>query len=231
MVAFRESELNGDERIVANLHPHAIVLARSVIALVASIAFGLWVTLGWKPEGSVGGIVKVLAAAAVVASLVYFLAQWTSMMTEQFVVTSDRCVFRRGILSKSGVEIPHDRINTVFFNQTPLERFVRCGSLSLESAGERGIETIEHVRDPIRVQQIIYEQIEANENRRFDRMGRSTTGAGCATVPAASVADEISKLAALLADGHISTEEFNSQKAVLLGRGSDGEAPTQPGRP
>lgn len=145
--------------MVLDLHPHAIVLGKSIASLVVSIIAGLLVLFVWDSDGNLHKIVGWLVIAAIVISLIYFLAQWVSMMTTQFVVTTYRCVFRDGIFAKSGIEIPLSRINTVFFNQTMLERMVGCGSIALESAGERGTATFDHVRNPVQVQHTIYEQI------------------------------------------------------------------------
>ena len=65
------------------------------------------------------------------------------------------------------------------------------------------------------MQQVLYQQMEDNENRKFDRV----------RAPAAqvSVADELAKLAALHDQGHLSDAEFAAQKAKLIGDG--GQAP------
>ena len=79
----------------------------------------------------------------------------------------------------------------------------------IESAGENGVQMFEDVRDPIGVQQTLYQEMEENENRKFDRVR--------APEPQASVADELAKLAALHDQGHLSEAEFAAQKARLLG--------------
>lgn len=165
-MTLKQSELQSGEEIVLDLHPHAIVLTKSIVALVVSIALGLFVRFGWDSDGGLYRIVSWLVIVAIVLSLLYFLAQWVSMMTTQFVVTTHRCVFRDGIFAKSGIEIPLSRINTVFFHQTILERLVGCGRVSLESAGEKGTATFEHVRNPVKVQHTIYEQIKNLSDQR-----------------------------------------------------------------
>lgn len=217
-MAFKSSELHDTEQLVLDLHPHPITLFRSVVALTVSIIFGLWVSLWWRPEGTTWAVFRVIIAAAVIGALIYFIVQWVNLITQHFVITTDRCIFRQGVFAKSGVEIPLERINTIFFRQTVLERMVGCGSLALESAGERGTETIEHVRNPVKVQHVIYKQIEDNENRKFDRIGVNNPGLG-ASAPS-STADEIAKLASLLEQGHLSQEEFEAQKAALLAGGN-----------
>ena len=111
-------------------------------------------------------------AWAIWLTLKYF--QWR--MT-YFVVTSRRVIYRTGVVSKHGVEIPLERINTVFFNQSILERMIGAGDLGIESAGERGMETFENVRKPSLVQNEIYRQMEANNQRMYGSMHQAAAPA------------------------------------------------------
>ncbi len=83
----------------------------------------------------------------------------------------------------------------------------------IESAGESGRQAFSDVRKPSAVQNEIYRQIEANENRKFDRIGRQPS----TPAPAVSVADELEKLDRLRRDGVLSEAEFAAQKSRLLG--------------
>ena len=186
------------------------MLAKGVVILVAAILFGGFVKFGLILTGTLNDFASGMAALFVIGALLYFLQRWIAWISTNFVVTTDRCIYREGIIAKKGVEIPLDRINTVFFNQGIIDRMVGAGTLTIESAGEHGVQTFEDVRNPIGVQQELYQQMEDNENRKFDRVRSPATPV--------SAADEISKLAALRDDGHITQAEFESQKAVLLGQ-------------
>ncbi len=199
-----------------DLHPHWIMLAKGVVILIAAIVFGGFVQFGLILSGTLNSFASGMAALFVIGALFYFLQRWIAWISTNFVVTTDRCIYREGIISKRGIEIPLERINTVFFNQGIIDRMVGAGTLTIESAGEHGVQTFEDVRNPIAVQQELYQQMEDNENRKFDR------GRGPSTP--VSAADEIAKLAALRDEGHITQAEFDSQKAVLLGQ----QAPPTP---
>ena len=199
-----------------DLHPHWIMLAKGVVILIAAIIFGGFVQFGVILTGTLNSFASGMAALFVIGALFYFLQRWIAWISTNFVVTTDRCIYREGIISKRGIEIPLERINTVFFNQGIIDRMVGAGTLTIESAGEHGVQTFEDVRNPIAVQQELYQQMEDNENRKFDR------GRGPSTP--VSAADEIAKLAALRDEGHITQAEFDSQKAVLLGQ----QAPPTP---
>jgi uncharacterized membrane protein YdbT with pleckstrin-like domain len=207
-VAFDSSNLHRDEKVVLDLHPHWIMLVKGVVILVITIVIGIWV-LTWDLDGTTEQIVKAAAGLAIIASLLYMLQRWIAWVSTNFVVTTDRCIYREGIVSKRGVEIPLERINTVFFNQSVVDRVIGAGTLTIESAGENGVQTFEDVRDPIGVQQVLYQEMEDNENRKFDRVR--------APAQQMSVADEIAKLAQLHDQGHLSDAEFAAQKSRLLG--------------
>ncbi len=207
-MAFDSSNLHRDEKVVLDLHPHWIMLVKGVVILLVTIGLGIWV-LTWDLDGTTEQIVKAAAGLAIIASLLYMLQRWIAWVSTNFVVTTDRCIYREGIVSKRGVEIPLERINTVFFNQSVVDRMIGAGTLTIESAGENGVQTFEDVRDPIGVQQVLYQEMEDNENRKFDRVR--------APAQQMSVADEIAKLAQLHDQGHLSDAEFAAQKARLLG--------------
>lgn len=140
--------------------------------------------------------------------------RWT---TTNFVLTGDRIISRNGVLSKSGIEIPLQRVNTVFFKQSVFERMVGAGDLTIESAGERGSETFSDIRRPAEVQREIYVQMEENSNRDYRRMGQYVADAGAGSGSPVSVASELEKLDELRRRGVLDEAEFQRQKARLLG--------------
>lgn len=207
---YDRSNLHATERIVVDEHPHWIMMFWSVVWVVLSIAFGIWV-LGVVSIGNdfLAKGVKWFAVALIVVAVLYLLQRLVKWYSTNFVITTDRCIYREGIISKRGIEIPLERINTVFFHQHLFERLVRAGDLMIESAGTGGEQQFEDIRNPVAVQNILYQTMEDNENRKFDR----------ARVPAdgGSVADEITKLVALRDQGHLTDAELEAQKAQLLG--------------
>jgi uncharacterized membrane protein YdbT with pleckstrin-like domain len=136
-------------------------------------------------------------------------------------VTSDRLIYRHGVLSKHGIEIPLDRVNTVFFRQSIFERMVGAGDLVIESASETGRQRFSNVRKPSAVQNEIYRQIEANENRKYDRVGVSAAAGTTAAQTAddtESIPAQIRQLDELRKQGVLTEEEFSRKKQQLLDR-------------
>ena len=200
---FSTKLLNEDEDIVLDLHPHWEFFLKPALALIAALALGA-VVVNKVSEGAIefGSGVLVLIA------LGWFGLTYAKWATTNFVVTTDRLIYRHGVLAKHGIEIPLDRVNTVFFSQSIFERMVGSGDLVIESAGEMGRQNFSNVRKPSAIQNEIYKQTEANENRKFDRINP-----GVAT---ASIPEQISQLDALRQQGVLSQAEFDQKKQQLL---------------
>jgi uncharacterized membrane protein YdbT with pleckstrin-like domain len=56
------------------------------------------------------------------------------------VLTTRRVLVREGILSRSGIDIPINRINTVQFRHSLIDRLLGCGTLVIESASDEPLE-------------------------------------------------------------------------------------------
>ena len=206
---FPRKLLNESEDVVLDLHPHWWFLAKQTLALLAAIVVGALVLVNDDNDITGNGIVRVLAGLLILLALGWWGFRYLDWRTTNFVVTTDRLIYRHGVLAKHGIEIPLERVNNVLFSQRLFERLLGAGDLIIESAGESGRQAFSDVRKPSAVQNEIYRQIEANENRKFDRIGR---GGG-----SSSVADELAKLEQLRRDGVLSDAEFAAQKARLLG--------------
>jgi uncharacterized membrane protein YdbT with pleckstrin-like domain len=198
--------LNDGEEVVLDLHPHWWFLAKPTAALLGAIVLGVLVLLNVD-----NGIVQLLAGFLILAALGWWLRRYLGWRTTNFVVTTDRLIHRHGVLAKHGIEIPLERVNNVLFSQRIFDRLLGAGDLVIESAGESGRQAFSDVRKPSAVQNEIYRQIEANENRKFDRIGQ-----GHAMGASVSVADELAKLDQLRRNGVLSEDEFAAQKARLL---------------
>jgi uncharacterized membrane protein YdbT with pleckstrin-like domain len=208
-VPFSRKLLNEDEDIALDLHPHWEYFIKSGAALVLAVVFGVFVLTRGNPPAAIEAIAGVL----VLAALIWFGLTYARWSTTNFVVTTDRLIYRHGVLAKHGVEIPLERVNTVFFSQSILERMVGSGDLVIESAGELGRQNFSNVRKPSAVQNEIYRQMESNENRKFDRIGNRGQPATGQTVP-----EQIQALDALRQQGVLTDAEFQAKKADLLNR-------------
>lgn len=202
-MAFPLRLLNEREGIVLDLHPHwwffigpASLLTLAIVGLISAQAI------------DAADELKIVNAGIAIAGLTWLAGRYARWITTNFVVTTDRVIYRSGVLGKSGTEIPLDRVNTMFFNQSIFERLLRSGDLIIESGGETGKQTFSDISRPSMVQNTIYQQIEANEMRT----------AGAAHSRQSSIAEELRGLEELRQQGVLSEEEFQAGKEKLLGQ-------------
>jgi len=216
-VPYPEDSLHPNEDLVLDLHPHWWFIAKSVIVVVAAVIFGVVVLAIGLPDP-----VKVLAALVVLGSLVWFLDRYARWVTIHFVLTSDRVIYRSGLVAKRGIEIPLENINAIHFEQRVFERLLGLGDLKIDSASIQGFSVFDDIQHPDKVQNEIYLQMEANDQRRFRGMPGNQPGApGAPAAPAPpvlSVPEQLEKLSELRDRGVITDEEFQAKKTELLGR-------------
>jgi uncharacterized membrane protein YdbT with pleckstrin-like domain len=151
-MGFPQKLLGEDEVLVLVLRPHIKRLVGPVLLLlvIAPLAGYLAAVV---PDGPLAPWLR--AAVAVAAGLVLlrwtlwpFLVWWNTV----YAVTSRRLVMRQGVFSRSGHDMPLTRLNDVSFSHDMIERMLGCGTLVVESAGERGqvvladVPRVEHVQ-------------------------------------------------------------------------------------
>jgi uncharacterized membrane protein YdbT with pleckstrin-like domain len=208
-VPYPQKLLRNDEQIVLDLHPHLWYLFPRLLLMVAAIVVGIWAAAAGAP-GWLSGFVGVL----VVIATGWWLIRLAGYLSTNFVLTTDRVVYRSGVLRKTGQEIPLERINTVFFEQRVWERVIKAGNVAVESGGESGRTHFTDIRNPEQVVNEIHTQMDANEDRGNDRVGQA---AARGVTSGLSNAEQLEKLAQLHASGALTDAEFEAQKRQLLG--------------
>jgi uncharacterized membrane protein YdbT with pleckstrin-like domain len=207
-MAFPRRLLIEGEELVLDLRPHPVALVRAVLVGLLVVAVWIYALPKIGDEGFWGTVGWVVVAVGLVALIWWPLRDLVRFLTSVFAVTSDRIIHRSGFIAKRSMEIPLEAINDVRFQQNVFERMINSGDLIISSASEQGREVFKDIRNPESVQKTIYHQGELNKQRMMSGGGHRAAG---------SVADELGKLDKLRADGVISEEEFQAQKAKLLG--------------
>ena len=193
------------EVVALDLRPHWWFFAGPLFSGIPVLALGI---LASRQDGDLGVALWYVTLAAALGWAVWLGSRLVSWQTTHFVITSERLVFRSGILAKHTRDIPLEKVNDLASSQSLFERLIGAGDLVIESAGERGQEVFSDIPHPDAVQQEIYRQMEANQARM--------TGGGPVRPP--SVTDQIAALADLLDRGAISPAEYEAKKAQLLDR-------------
>lgn len=166
-MGYPENVLADDEQVVLHRHPHwkrllgpalVLVLASALAAFVAAVVN----QTDWEQTAK-----NILFAviAAIWLMTIGWLTLWPffSWWTTHFVITDRRVMFRHGLLTRTGIDIPLARINSVEFSHGLIDRMVRTGTLIIESASQDPLE----FHDIPRVEQVhslLYHEV-------FDTLG------------------------------------------------------------
>jgi uncharacterized membrane protein YdbT with pleckstrin-like domain len=221
-VPYPKKLLNEGEEVALDLRPHWWYFAKQILTGIP--LFILLILLLAKTHGTVFHWSFLVWAAIGVVWAMWLVHAYSKWNFTHFVVTTNRVIYRTGVLSKRGVEIPMERINNINFHQGIFERFIGAGDLDIESAGKDGQSHFDDIWHPDAVQQELYRMMEANARKRAGWAAPPQGAPAPAPVPATPAApqqgvpEQLTQLAELRDKGVITAAEFEAKKAQLLER-------------
>lgn len=157
-MAYPDDLLGEDEEVIVHRHPHWKTLVVPVLMLLVVVAGGTYLAAlvaatSWRQAGWI--------ALVVVCALLLIWFTFTPLLrwrTTHFVVTTHRIMVREGVFSRSGIDIPMSRINSVRFRHGLLDRLVGCGTLIVESASDDPLE-FDDIPNVERVHALLYHEV------------------------------------------------------------------------
>jgi uncharacterized membrane protein YdbT with pleckstrin-like domain len=159
--------LADDEEVVMAMRPHWKEMVGPVLVLLITCPAATYL-FTVAPDGSARRWLR-LAIVIVAALIVLRFSVWPFIkwITTSYIVTDRRIITRVGVVARTGRDMPISRINDVTFQHSSiLERVLGCGTLVVESAGERGQLVLRDVPHVEEVQRDVYRLAEADEERR-----------------------------------------------------------------
>jgi membrane protein YdbS with pleckstrin-like domain len=143
--------LGEDEYVVVSTRTHWKALLGPILLLLVVAAGGGFLA-AIIPAGSLQapGRIAILAVGVVLLAT-FALKPFLNWYFSLYTVTNRRLITRHGILTRTGRDIPLMRINDVSYEHGLIDRMLGCGTLHIESAGERGqvvlpdVPHVEHV--------------------------------------------------------------------------------------
>lgn len=135
-MSYPDSQLADGERVLEHQHPHWKMLIPPGLILAPSLA-----VCGYLAALATGTPVQqvawpALGVLAAVLTVWFGLLPWLRWTTTHFVLTTDKVMFREGVLARSGMNIPLARVNSVRTQLDLNDRLFGCGSLIIESASD-----------------------------------------------------------------------------------------------
>ncbi|MET7329207.1 PH domain-containing protein [Nonomuraea sp. NPDC005650] len=134
-----DHHLTQGERRIRSFHPHwkRLVLPFLALVLVVAAAGAAMFFIPGSWEYAFYGRIAVVVIGLVLLTI-WSLVPYLRWVNTGYVLTTHRFTISTGVLNKSTDEIPITKVNTVSSDQTFFERLLGCGTLTVESAGDRG---------------------------------------------------------------------------------------------
>jgi len=202
-VGYGRRLLNPGERVLVDVRPHWWYLAGPVALLVLVIAGAIAAFVQSAPRW-VSWIVLVALGLAVL----WLAGRYVRWVSSRLIVTDTRVIERRGVVARSGREIPLSALTDIGYRQTIFERVIGAGNVVLDSAGRHGQEVFPDLPNPAYIHNVIFKQMQANRQPAVPR-----TSGQPDSIPA-----QIEQLDDLRRRGVITTAEFEAKKVELLDR-------------
>ena len=202
---YPERLLTEGEAIVTEFRPHWRLLVLPILWVVAAIAAIVLVCQWIPPDNGTADLITslVIVVGLFPVAVVPFFRWWFTA----YVLTNERLITRRGIIARTGIEIPLENVNDVTFQQNVLERMLKSGDLLIESAGESGQSRFSDIPEPESFQSLLY-------RTREDRTRQLQHDGGSAP---ADATEQLERLARLHREGSLSDEEYEQSKRSILG--------------
>ena len=143
-MGYPDNVLAEGEQVVLHRHPHwkrliGPVLVLLLLTALAAFAAAVVSETGWDPTAR-------QVVMAVIGGLRLLVVGWLTVRpflawrSTHFVITDRRVMYRHGVLTRAGIDIPLARINSVEFRHGLADRMMRTGTLIIESASQDPLE-------------------------------------------------------------------------------------------
>jgi uncharacterized membrane protein YdbT with pleckstrin-like domain len=205
-MSYPKKLLTSSEEVRLDAHPHWSSLVPA--AWPPTLLLGITIALAVLGRG--GRAIASAELATWLVVLAYSGVKVAVFYATDFVVTTNRIIFRHGLFARTDQEVPLDSVTNTRVTRSFLERFLGNGTLIVESAGRDSTEEFADIASTEAVLQLIHQLIE-------DR-GRPATAPvpPVASAQPVDLAGQLERLAQLHTEGHLTDAEFAAAKATSL---------------
>ena len=135
-MAINPKLLNEGERVIWSTRTH--VKALFVPALVLIAAAGVGGYLSSLPDDNQNIWLTMIWVVAGLVIAVYSVWPFLNWFTTTYTVTNRRLTTHRGVITRTGHDIPLGRISDVSYEKGLVDRVLGCGTLVISDASEQG---------------------------------------------------------------------------------------------
>ncbi len=161
-MGYPEDHLAAEEKLIINARPHWKRLIGSGLLFILGTVLAVWL-YSWLQGSSNDGTMHTVLTILIVVGWLVVAVSWGAVpfikwFTTHFVITDRRVMFRSGVITRTGIDIPMARINSVQFRHGLIDRMFKTGTLVIESASDDPLEfdDIPNIED---VHKLLYDKL------------------------------------------------------------------------
>ena len=125
--------LGQGEEVVLHLRTHVKKIIPNIIAgvvlAVAAVLAAVYLPENWRLSSTI-----VIIVVAIIAEGYLLAWPWLNWFTSTYTISNRRIITRKGVLTKTGHDIPLSRISNVSYEKSLLDRMFGCGTLVLQTS-------------------------------------------------------------------------------------------------
>jgi len=209
-MGYAEKNLAPGESIVLRARYHWIIYRAAFTLIFLSVLLGAASIYASRtsPDSGVARPVGILALAFVVVGALAWLLRWVRAEADEFVVTNRRVIRKVGLFAREIEQAPLEKIQDITVDQGMVGRLLDCGTVTIETASERGSMTFPRIAGPEAFRNALWGQSPAIAKAPIPAAG--TTSARAAT------RERLAELESLKQQGLVSDAEYASKRQEIL---------------
>jgi len=137
--------LQPGEQIIHRAELHWLVYGRAVLLLAVAAAVAL---AALRAPDDLRGVLDYAALAVLVLAILVALAAAIRRTSTELVVTNQRIIFKRGVISRHTVEMNRSKIESVDVDQSLLGRMLDYGTVVVRGTGG-SLEPLANIAAPL----------------------------------------------------------------------------------
>ncbi len=210
-VSYAEKNLAPGEAIVLRARYHWTIYRASLTLLVLSVLLGVASLYASRasPGSGVARPVGFLALGFLVLGGIGLLLRWLRAEADEFVVTNRRVIRKVGLFAREIEQAPLEKIQDITVDQGMMGRLLGWGTVTIETASERGSMTFPRIANPEAFRNALWGQAPGAA-----RPAGSPPAGGATAGPVTR--ERLAELESLRQQGLVSDEEYAAKRREIL---------------
>jgi membrane protein YdbS with pleckstrin-like domain len=210
-MGYAEKNLVPGEAIVLRARYHWIIYRAAFTLIFLSVLLGAASIYASRtsPGSGVARPVGILALVFLAVGAVGWLLRWVRAEADEFVVTNRRVIRKVGLFAREIEQAPLEKIQDITVDQGTMGRLLDCGTVTIETASERGSMTFPRIAHPEAFRNALWGQspgIVAN----------APTPAAGGTSARPATRERLAELESLRQQGLVSDVEYATKRQEIL---------------